>query len=79
MIFFLYHKIKLCYKGHVHYTPFTCDKKTFKILEMLNRFLIFFKFQISKISNCEYFLNVTTQLTSSQVFSHQNFIIKKKI
>jgi hypothetical protein len=26
----LFHKLQLCFKCHVHYTPFTCDKRLLK-------------------------------------------------
>jgi hypothetical protein len=61
----------------VHYTTFTCGKGIFKLIFFFNRFLIFKKFQISQILNCELFLSVDNQLTSSQKNSHQNSFIKK--
>jgi hypothetical protein len=67
---FLYHKIKICFICHVHYTTFTCGKWLLK--------LIYSKyFKISQISNCECFWNVGNQLTSSQKNSHQISIIKR--
>jgi hypothetical protein len=46
---FLYHKIQLCFRCHVHYTLFICRKGLLKYFNCVLMFLIFFlihKFQI---------------------------------
>ncbi len=39
---FLFHKLQLCFRCHVHYTPFTCAEKLLEFKNIFNKF--FFKF-----------------------------------
>ncbi len=63
----LFHKLKLCFRCRVHYTPFTCGKGLLKFKNL----------KISQLSNCECFFSVDNQLTLFQFFSHQNSFVKK--
>jgi hypothetical protein len=76
MIYFIFHKIKICFRCHVHYTPFTCGKGLLKFYNFVQYIFNLKKIPISQLSNCECFSNVNNQLTSSQFFSHQNYLIK---
>jgi hypothetical protein len=72
-----YYKLQLCFRCHVHYTPFTHGKWLFKFLNFVQYIYIYFIFKRSQLSNCEFFLNVDNQLISSLFFYDQNSFIKR--
>jgi hypothetical protein len=72
--FLLYHKLKLCFRCHAHYTQFTCGKGILKIWKH-EKYFEFLKIWNSTSFKLCVFLNLGSKLLSSKLFYHQNYVI----